>query len=203
MGTAERRRREAEHRRQSILAAARRVFWQQGYSGATMPQIAAEAELAPGTLYLYFPGKDALYVELLVEGYDLLLGRLEKTAKQEGAPSEVGSSLIDTFFGFARDFPEYFDIMFFVLQREQGGWEANFPAEQVERLEAREAACRRVVAAMLDRIGYGTPEAREAVMSAVWSMLAGVVFYWRNREGFDAVAGEAKTLLLRAVFGGK
>jgi AcrR family transcriptional regulator len=121
MGTAERRVREAEERRKAILAAARKVFWEKGYSRSTMPQIAAQAELAPGTLYLYFPSKDALYVELLMEGYDLLGPRLGAAARQGGDPAELGGRLIDVFFAFARECPEYFDILFFILQREKGG----------------------------------------------------------------------------------
>ena len=78
MGTQERREREASQRREVILASAKRVFWQKGYQGATMPEIAAKAELAPGTLYLYFASKGALYAEILAGGYDLLRQRLAR-----------------------------------------------------------------------------------------------------------------------------
>ncbi|HUU21643.1 MAG TPA: helix-turn-helix domain-containing protein, partial [Phycisphaerae bacterium] len=125
MGTTERRQREAEQRRRSILEAARRLFWRQGYAGATMPGIAAEAELAPGTLYLYFQGKDALYVELLIEGYELLLERLKEQAGVDAPPAEQGGRLVEAFIQFARDYPEYFGIIFFLIQRETSGFEGN------------------------------------------------------------------------------
>jgi len=200
MGTKERRRREAAERRRCILAAAREVFWQRGYAGATMPQIAARAELAPGTLYLYFPGKDALYVELLLEGYDLLIRRLHAAAEQEGEPAGQAAALIDAFFGFAREHPEYFDIIFFVLQREAGRWEGSFPAEQVERLATKEAACKQAAAAVLERAGFAPSDRRAHLVDAVWGMLAGVVYSFRNHDAFDDIASEAKTLLLAAVF---
>ena len=202
MGTAQRRQREAARRRQSILDAARKVFWQRGHAGTTMPQIAEEAELAPGTLYLYFPGKDALYIELLLEGYDLLVEHLRAAAAGHAEPARQASGLIEAFFAFARRYPEYFDIMFFVLQRESGhGWEANFPARQIEQLAAKEAACKQVAAELLEKIDFGPPERRGQVVDAVWGMLAGVVFYFRSDEGFDSVAEEARKLLLAAVFG--
>jgi len=47
-----------------ILAAAARVFHEQGYTGATTNDIADEAGLSIGSLYQYFPNKDALLVEL-------------------------------------------------------------------------------------------------------------------------------------------
>jgi AcrR family transcriptional regulator len=202
MGTAQRRQREAENRRKAILSAAREVFWKQGYHKATMPQVAEAAELATGTLYLYFPSKDALYVELLIEGYELLVPRLGAAARSGGDLSQVGGRLIDNFFAFAREFPEYFDILFFILQREKSGWE-RFPEEQIPRLEAKEQACKNIVASVLERLPGGTPQTRMRTVDAIWSMLAGVVFYFRNRNSFDAVSAEARQLLLTAMFGHK
>ncbi len=56
-------REEMQHR---ILDAAGRVFARQGFHGATIADIAQEAGLGKGTLYLYFRNKDAL-AEALVE----------------------------------------------------------------------------------------------------------------------------------------
>lgn len=50
-----------EFRRTEILRAARSVFAAHGFSAATMDLIAAEAGIAKGTLYLYFPGKDDIF----------------------------------------------------------------------------------------------------------------------------------------------
>jgi AcrR family transcriptional regulator len=199
MGTAERRQREALQRREAILKAARHVFWQKGYLAATMPQIAAAAEIASGTLYLYFPSKEVLYVELLIEGYVILHSQLERAVAQQKVPARQAQALIDGFFDFARNNPEYFDIIFFVLQQEKSKWEANFPAEQVRRLEQAEAKCQQVVATALDRVVQRSAKQRKAVMNAVWSMLAGVVFFFRAKGSYEETAKAARELLLRAV----
>lgn len=47
-----------------ILDAAARIFHEQGYAGATTNDIADEAEVSVGSLYQYFPNKDALLVAL-------------------------------------------------------------------------------------------------------------------------------------------
>lgn len=200
MGTTERRQREAMRRRQAILDAARKVFRQKGYAGATVPQIAEAAELAPGTIYLYFPGKDALYAELLTEGYEILQQRLEEAAGS-GDAAQAASQLIDVFFDFAREYPEYFEVIFFVLQKEGDvGWQ-GFPEEQIARLAAWEASCRAVVAGVLAQLQSKSPERCERAVQAIWTMLAGVVFYMRGRPEFMSVAREAKALLLAAVLG--
>ena len=47
-----------------ILDAAARIFHEQGYAGATTNDIADEAGLSIGSLYQYFPNKDALLAAL-------------------------------------------------------------------------------------------------------------------------------------------
>jgi len=77
MGIRERKQRERERRRQQILVAAKRVFSSNGFSGATMEDIAREAELSAGTLYLYFRNKDELFSSLFIRVLQYLNLRLE------------------------------------------------------------------------------------------------------------------------------
>ncbi|KAB2352238.1 TetR/AcrR family transcriptional regulator [Actinomadura rudentiformis] len=50
--------------RARILAAAARVFAEHGYASGTTDRIAAQAGLSIGSLYQYFPNKDAILVTL-------------------------------------------------------------------------------------------------------------------------------------------
>lgn len=52
------------NRKGQILEAAREVFSQKGYSEVTVADIASRAGLAKGTLYLYFKGKEDLFMEV-------------------------------------------------------------------------------------------------------------------------------------------
>jgi TetR/AcrR family transcriptional regulator, regulator of autoinduction and epiphytic fitness len=54
-----------EQRREQILKAAAEVFTGKGYAAATIPEIAKEAKVAAGTIYLYYPGKRALFVAVV------------------------------------------------------------------------------------------------------------------------------------------
>jgi AcrR family transcriptional regulator len=200
MGTRQRRDQEAKRRRQSILNAAKDVFWKHGYAAATIPKVAAAAELAPGTLYLYFPSKDALYAELLAEGYERLHERLVRSIQPGDSPRRQAEALIDAFIEFAAENPEYFDIVFFVLQREGGSRQERLETAQVRRLKALEDRCQRAAGDVLKRAGAAGGH-DQAALDAVWSMLAGVIFYFRNDASFAIVAGRAKWLLLSAIFG--
>src|SRR6266508_2670598 len=47
-----------------IMSAAVACFARQGYYGTTMEEIAAEAGIAKGAAYVYFPSKEAIFVAL-------------------------------------------------------------------------------------------------------------------------------------------
>jgi AcrR family transcriptional regulator len=80
----ERRLRERERRRQQIIAASKRVFLSKGVSEATIKDIAEEAELSPGTLYIYFKNKDELYSSIsirMLKHLNLGLQRVKERAE--------------------------------------------------------------------------------------------------------------------------
>lgn len=56
-----------EQRRCAILQAARAVFARQGYSETVVEDIATQAGIAKGTLYLYFRSKEQIYLAALLE----------------------------------------------------------------------------------------------------------------------------------------
>src|SRR5271154_1053242 len=57
-------------KRERILAAALKLFAHEAYQAVTMDRVAVAAGVAKGTLYLYFPSKDALYLGVLSDGLD-------------------------------------------------------------------------------------------------------------------------------------
>ena len=56
-----------ELRRCSILQAARAVFAREGYANTVVDDIATQAGIAKGTLYLYFPSKEQIYLAAVLE----------------------------------------------------------------------------------------------------------------------------------------
>lgn len=83
MGIQERKQRERRRRRHQIMIAAKRVFSIKGFTKTTMEDIAREAELSPGTLYLYFKNKDELYASLSLEILEHLHNQLKRVYIQE------------------------------------------------------------------------------------------------------------------------
>ncbi|MFM9848070.1 MAG: TetR/AcrR family transcriptional regulator, partial [Hyphomicrobiaceae bacterium] len=54
-----------DERRRIILTAALEVFSRHGFAAARLDDVAAQAGVAKGTLYLYFPNKQTLFEELI------------------------------------------------------------------------------------------------------------------------------------------
>ena len=99
MGIQERKQRERERRRQQIIVAAKRVFSEKGFSKSTMEDIAREAELSPGTLYLYFKNKDELYASLSLRILQYLNIRLEDVKKEKDMdPRKKINSIKEAFY---------------------------------------------------------------------------------------------------------
>ena len=58
-------RKDRDARRQSIIDVARDVFLSEGYAAASMSEIAARVGGSKGTLYNYFPSKEALFAAFM------------------------------------------------------------------------------------------------------------------------------------------
>jgi AcrR family transcriptional regulator len=83
MGIYERKQREKEKRKIEIINAARKVFSSKGFNSSTMEEIATEAELSPGTLYLYFKNKEELHTSLSIEILKYLADEIQKVVIED------------------------------------------------------------------------------------------------------------------------
>ena len=82
-------------RPQQILEAAFRVFGAHGLHQATLDDVAREAGITKGTIYLYFPSKAALFSAMLKSRVNDILPPLE--AARGGSGSTVGPVELEAF----------------------------------------------------------------------------------------------------------
>src|SRR6187399_944087 len=74
----------SEFRRNELLMAARTIFSQKGFHEATIDDVAEAAEVAKGTVYLYYKSKRDLYLEALRHGIESLNRELNLKAAEAG-----------------------------------------------------------------------------------------------------------------------
>ena len=108
MGLEERRQREKERRRDDIINSANRLFFQKGFDGVSMEEIANEIELSKSTLYFYFKDKESLYFAIVNRGVKILnLIIVEETKRHiQIHGSEIGI-VLKSFNRFILEHPDY------------------------------------------------------------------------------------------------
>lgn len=108
MGIEERKKREKQKRYNVIVDAAEKVIFSKGIEQATMQEIAQEAELSKGTLYLYFKSKNELYTAIARRGSDILNRRFAKVFAGDYTGLELIRKIGETYLDFVSENPDYF-----------------------------------------------------------------------------------------------
>ncbi|RYZ18840.1 MAG: TetR family transcriptional regulator, partial [Chitinophagaceae bacterium] len=111
MTIAARKQREKEEMRQLILDAARRIFMEKGFMGASMRSIAEEIQYSAGTIYLYFKDKDEIFHALHEEGFVRMLQYMAPLLHVTD-PFERLKAMGRVYIEFAITNRDYYDLMF-------------------------------------------------------------------------------------------
>ena len=111
-----RRRAVNDYRRQIILAAARRVFAEQGLEGASMRAIATAAGYTHGALYFHYKSKEEIYGDLLGLSLDRLHAAVRAAAAKRTAPAQRLSAAALGFFAYYRRNPGDLDLGFYLFR---------------------------------------------------------------------------------------
>ena len=156
-------------KRDGILAAALRVIARAGLHNTPIDAVAREAGVAAGTLYRYFPGKDALinalYLEVLADRTRAIVGIADRRAP---LPDDARAALRQTWYGHAHWHLDHPDASNLLAQCQRSG---------ILTLETREAAQRVESEGMtLFREGVARGLLRDVSYLVFWALVAGPIF---------------------------
>ncbi|MEU3276123.1 TetR family transcriptional regulator [Streptomyces antibioticus] len=189
------RRRQArgERRIAQLLEAAASVFCSTGYTAASTNAIAREAGVSPGTLYQFFPNKEAIAIEL----GDRLMHEMRETYGEALAPVDPATPLetavgaaIDRFIAFNCDHPVFFALM-------HG---PDIPGRIAEEHDALHAT---LLARIQDLLSSFLPDASAAELTRTAQMCLGVykagleLILGHQGAERDAYVRELKAVLIR------
>jgi TetR/AcrR family fatty acid metabolism transcriptional regulator len=79
-------RHKSDEKYRKIIAAATKIFSQKGFFKAKVSEIAREAGIADGTVYIYFKHKDDILISLFEEKMQEVLDNMNEQIKQETDP---------------------------------------------------------------------------------------------------------------------
>jgi AcrR family transcriptional regulator len=96
-----------ERRRSAIIRASLRVFARKGYETTALDEVAREAKLAKGTLYLYFKDKEDLYFHVMLSVFERLETFMAKQVVPSRNPLDNMVTLAEAQIRFFADNPSY------------------------------------------------------------------------------------------------
>ena len=112
MGVRERREREKENLRESILDAASELFAKDGYESVSMRKIAEKIEYSPTTIYLYFKDKNDLLNQICEETFAKLIKDWQKIEDKTDDPLTGLRKAMAAYVEFGFKYPNHYELTF-------------------------------------------------------------------------------------------
>lgn len=183
MAVAQRRIREKEVRKRQILDAAREVFFEKGFEGATIDDIARRTELSKGAIYLYFPSKEEIYITLMEEGSEILYHMLEQSVQVNLPADTLLRRLGHAYYGFYQEYPQYFRMMFLFYSSTEltGKISTDLHCRCEERAKRSLALVAQIVQRGIDEKLFRVCDPWEMAI-LTWSCLNGIILLGEKRE---------------------
>lgn len=176
--------------RESIVDAALSLYETQGYDVTTMEEIAAAAEVGTSTLYRYFPTKDQILLDGMMEGNGRLASYFEARPASEDVATALGEAL-NAYFIDAESHEQRILLMRAVLDRSVAPRARLWDAWARERVLLEDAITR--------RLGLPSPDLRTRLAAQSALMVVEMALdAWRDdpsRPLPDVTAREVLSLL--------
>ncbi|MDR3678755.1 MAG: TetR/AcrR family transcriptional regulator [Flavipsychrobacter sp.] len=112
MGITERRQRQKDEVRTSIINAARTLVLEEGWQSLSIRRIAEAIEYSVPVIYDHFENKDAILTEFTMTGYDMLAKSLKQAKSQSDQPCQQLDAMANAYWNFAFENKEYYQLMF-------------------------------------------------------------------------------------------
>jgi TetR/AcrR family transcriptional regulator len=122
---------------QAILKAAEKKFLAHGFHGTTVDDIAAEADVAVGSIYVHFQSKEGLYLALLERALEIEERYIDEAFKPTLSLTQQCFAAGWAYLRFYHDHPGYFRILMLPHTDEQSEGKLPFADRLAERAEAQ------------------------------------------------------------------
>jgi AcrR family transcriptional regulator len=172
----EKRKKEKENRKNTILRAARRLFFDRGFKSVTVDNIAAKSEVSKGSIYLCFESKEEIYAQILISDNIALYERIKNFSATEASASQL---LLE----FARIYVDYFlndnelfrILMTFMLQTGQMNLTEKQNTELIRSTNENIKIISEIIQKGIDSGEFSPIGNIRQMQNAIWGMLNGVI----------------------------
>jgi AcrR family transcriptional regulator len=172
----EKRKKSKENRKNTILTAARSLFFNQGFKAVTIDNIAAKAEVSKGSIYLCFESKEEIYAQILISDNIALYERIKNFSAKEATASQL---LLE----FARIYVDYFlndnelfrILMTFMMQTSQMNLIEKQKDELIRSTNQNIIIISEIIQKGIDSGEFSPIRNVRQMQNALWGMLNGII----------------------------
>lgn len=161
-------------KRQRILLASIKVFSSKGFHGSKVSDIAKEADVADGTIYLYFKNKDDILIQLFDESLKVMLGNMRQALAEVDDPLDRLKIFIRMHLESVEKYQNLAEIMQLELRQSHKFMKEHVPKRWSEYLNIISDTVRKG-----QEIGKIRPDVHPAMMKrAVFGAMDEVALNW-------------------------
>jgi len=161
-----------EIKRQCIMEVASRLFAEQGFSGCEMERVASEFGIAKGTLYLYFSGKEELFLACVDWGMDCMQRAVRASYQQDDEPFTRISNAIKAYLTFFDENPHYVEL----LVQERAIFKNRQRPAYFEYRDANRGPWVKLYAELIEQGVFRNDLPLERMLDAIGNLLYGTMF---------------------------
>jgi AcrR family transcriptional regulator len=190
----------------AILDAAERLFVSRGYTATTMEDLSEAADVAVGSIYAHFGGKEGVYSALVDRALALDQRYSEEGFAAGNGPLERLVGMGEGYLRFAREHPAYFRLFRFPPPDRPSAEQAPGPAARIaERISAEVA---RMAGLLQEAAEEGVirpvdPEPMARFMWAAWDWVIAAHLGPANMDisdaEFERMLNQARESLVRGL----
>jgi AcrR family transcriptional regulator len=176
LGAERRREREKEQRRNAILRAARKEFFEKGFRSVTVDSIARRAELSKGAIYLYFKSKEEIYAQILLRDIDKFHDRVDALLDTSKSASDNLRQYAEVYAAFFFSDRELFRIfMNFMIQHNPVHFTPNINDHIVKSTNQTVIIIEQILQMGVDRGEFPKGLDIRICRNALWGLLNGII----------------------------
>ncbi len=172
----EKRKKRKENRKNTILTAARGLFFDRGFKDVTIDNIAAKSEVSKGSIYLCFESKEEIYAQILISDNIALYERIKNFSAKEATASQL---LLE----FARIYVDYFlndnelfrILMTFMMQTSQMNLVEKKKDELIRSTNQNIIIISEIIQKGIDSGEFSPIGNIRQMQNAIWGMLNGII----------------------------
>ena len=186
-----------QDRRRAILETAARLFAERGYSECDMERVSDALGLAKGTLYLYFPGKQELFLACVDWGMAEMERIVLEAAQSDPCPLRGIARSIRAYLEFFDQNPHCVEL----LIQERAMFRDRKRGAYFEHRDEMRIHFRQIYSALMERGTFRSDMPVERLLDTIGALLYGTMIF-TNSIGRTISLDEQYVSLMNTAFGG-